>query len=88
MGPNVCVSASLSVGGTRIILSLGLKMIGRRVIYMCILHCVRFLIMEVIVTRLVNDYVMGPVTSWLLGDEGDAESAEGGGIVGREEGSN
>ena len=63
-------------------------MTGRRVIYMCILHCLRFLIMEFLVTRLVENYVMGPITSWLLGDEGDAESAEGGGMGGREEVSN
>ena len=63
--------------GIRIILSYGLRMVGRRVIYIWILHTVCFIIMEVLVTRLVDDYILGPLSSWLLGDEADVESAEG-----------
>ena len=52
---------------------------------MCILHCLRYLIMEFLVSRLVEDFVMGPITSWLLGDEGGEDSAEGGWVGRREE---
>ena len=41
--------------------------------------------MEFLVSRLVEDFVMGPVTSWLLGDEGGEERVEGGEMGRREE---
>ena len=53
-------------------------MIGKRVAYRWILHTVWFIVMEVLVTGLVDDYILGPISSWLMGDEADIESAKGG----------
>ena len=52
---------------------------------MCILHCLRYLTMEFVVTRMVEDLVMGPVTRFLLGDEGGDEGGGEGGAGRREE---
>ena len=52
-------------------------MISRRVAYKWILHTVCFVVVEVLVTRLVDDYILGPISSWLMGEETDMESTEG-----------
>ena len=49
-------------------------MIGRRVACKWILHTIRFVVVEVLVTRLVDDYIQGPISSWLMEEETDMES--------------
>ena len=66
-------------------------MIGRRVACKWILQTVRFVVMEVIVARVVDDYILGLLSSWLgMGEENDMESTGGGegveGSYGREGG--
>ena len=56
----------------------------RRVVCLCILHCLQYLLMEYVVSGLVENLVMGPVTRFLLGDEGGYEG-EGEGEAGRRE---
>ena len=50
----------------------------RRIICLCILHCLRYLLMEYVATRLVEDLVRGPITRLLLGDDAGDGGTEGG----------
>ena len=50
----------------------------RRVVCLYVLHCLRYLLMEYVVSGLVENLVMGPATRFLLGDEGEEEGGEGG----------
>ena len=45
---------------------------------LCVLHCLRYLLMEYVVSGLVENLIMGPATRFLLGDEGEEEGGEGG----------
>ena len=45
---------------------------------LCVLHCLRYLLMEYVVSGLVENLIMGPVTRFLLGDDGEGEGGEGG----------
>ena len=50
----------------------------RRVVCLCILHCLQYLLMEYVVSGLVENLVMGPATRFLLGDDGEDVDREGG----------
>ena len=53
-------------------------MIGRRLACKWILHTVRFVVVEVLVAKLVDDYILGSISSWMMRGETDMESTEGG----------
>ena len=69
-------------------------MISRRIVCRWILQTVRFLVMEVIMPRVLDDYILGPLASWLGVREEDnmegtvgAEGVEGSeSLYGREGG--
>ena len=53
-------------------------MITRRIIYRWILLTICFLVMEVIVARVLDDYILGPLEAWLLVGEEDNMETTGG----------
>ena len=52
-----------------------------RVVFLCLLQILRYFLMEYVVTPLVENLVMVPVSKFLLG--GDGEDGGGGGGYGR-----